>query len=465
MLEPSDLRSRSPLRPACAAVIALALSGCGFPEHTYDLPEGDGGGNAGAAGDVSVEPIPDTSAGGTGGAQPDAPDSNDTPSEDALNEVQPDVVDAEVGTDVPDVLETGPETSETGDGPDDVVDSDAPDVTTDEAAVNECGSTVEDCTNGVDDDCDGKIDCQDTNCTALFKCTPPPPAGWQGYFQLYEGTAANLPSCGSPFSTLAVAAGRDPVFSPATCTNCSCGNPTGIQCGEPDIIIWQDATCSSPYGWEWGGSNPPLTPHNQCVPKTLTYGDAGGMGPPASVSLDPAQPVLGTGSCTASGGIATKPTPNWSFVAQACQADSVGVGCSAQQVCAPKPVAGYKTGLCIAKQGVQATCPIGGYNTRFVFYQDFADSRGCTQCTCDQPTGMTCPGTLIVSTSSTCAGASIEATLTGVDCKTIGPSTSKYLRYNDAPAAGGVCNSVGGQPSGTVTPDAATAYTFCCSPG
>src|SRR5690349_18294984 len=37
---------------------------------------------------------------------------------------------------------------------------------------------VEDCDDGLDNDCNGKTDCADTACTALYQCIPTPPVGW-----------------------------------------------------------------------------------------------------------------------------------------------------------------------------------------------------------------------------------------------------------------------------------------------
>jgi hypothetical protein len=461
----------SALHAGVAAVLAAAFAGCGFPDFTYDLPEdgavGAGGsagsaGAAGAAGDASVEADAETGAGGSGGTQPEAGDEPEPDvhvEADAAGEdgqVEEDVVEA--GQD--DALDAtqDPETSDEPDVAVDVVDADAADVITEEAAVQpETGA--EDCTNGKDDDGDGKIDCQDSDCTPLYKCVTAPPGGWTGWIQLYEGPASGVPECATPFSTLVIAAGRDPSATATACSGCACGSPIGASCSEANLVIWENSTCDSETGW----GNFVFTPYGACKGWNLNSSDGGVAIPVAAsfVSLPSHEP--GTGFCSPSGGVPSLPTPQWSTVGAACEADQVGGGCSGTSVCAPKPSSSFKTGLCIYRTGV-TNCPAGAYSSKYTFYQNWADTRGCSTCACESPSGVSCQASMTIATSSTCAGASVEATFSDQGCYPLQPNTLQYLQYNPQAPSGGSCQPQGGTPEGTLTNDVASAYTVCCMP-
>ena len=444
MLERSEHRV---LRAGCAAILAALLGGCGFPDFTYDLPEdasaGSGGsaGSAGSSGADAADVSPETATGGSGGSLPEASDGAEV-SLDAVQEDGP----APDGADGGDVQEP------------DVLDSaDALDAISEEAEPPDTGA--EDCTNGQDDDNDGKIDCQDSDCSVLFKCVSPAPTGWNGWYQLYEGPQSGVPSCDPPFSSLALAAGRDPVQTPATCSSCNCGTPANAECDDAELVIWENATCNSQTGW----SNFTYTPYGACKGWNLNGPDGGTATPMAASWVMPPLHKAGTGSCTASGGIVNLPTPAWTTVAAACEADLVGGGCPGQSVCAPKPSSAFKPGVCVYKAGDTA-CPVGPYSSKFVFYQAFADGRGCSSCSCGNPTGVTCNATMTIATNNSCSGGAVEATFSDLDCHAIQTNTLQYLQYTPQPATGGSCQADGGDPIGTLTNDTSSAYTFCCVP-
>lgn len=459
MLERSDRLRRSTLLASCAALSAALIAGCGFPDqYSFDLDKdasaAGSGGNAGAAGadaaDVSIENVAGSS--GSAGSGGSVPDSSDSPDDQPVNETGPDTAD----TEPPDALETGPEV-DAADGADASDTSDALDAVAEEAAPP-IDTGTEDCTNGTDDDNDGKADCQDTDCTPYFMCVTPPPTGWLGHFELYEGVPASMPACAAPFSTLAVVAGRDPSFQPATCSQCSCGSPTSVTCSDAKLVIWENDTCDSSTGW----GNFTYQSYGTCAGWNLNPGDAGTGVPSAASWITPPQAQAGTGFCSPSIVQATLPSVNWSTVGAACQVDQPGAGCPGQNVCVPKPSGSFKSGVCIYKAGVN-NCPTGPYFNKYVFYQEYADSRGCDSCTCGSPTGVTCNATITIASNNTCAGAAIEAVVSDSTCHDIPSTTTHYLKYDQLPTTGGGCTSAGGQPNGTVTNNVNTAYTFCCT--
>ncbi len=509
----SDLVRRVALGASLLGMLAAVVDGCGFPDYTYDLPEGTSG-SAGA--DSSTDVVSEHAGGsagqggasgsggsageagssGAGGGDLDASDAAEADATDdqsvgdadaeadaVEDDSSADVVSEEAAADADAEAEAeaavdAPPEADAADA------SDAPDVT-DAAdvfdappdiveAASDCTATPEDCTNGVDDDCDGKIDCADTvDCSPLYKCVTAPPAGWNGWYQLYEGAAGVAPvECAAPFAIQEIYAGANPVSTPATCSGCQCDTPTGIQCTEPNIVIWQGTDCDG-SGWQWADEPPstPLTQHNKCLKYNLTCSEDGGVcnEPPGSTAMiTPAQMIAGTGTCQFSGGVPTKLPADFQTVSAACKADFVGGGCGSG-VCAPKPsnATGVKPGVCIYKAGVEPSCPTGSYSERFVYYKSVTDTRSCTACSCGYPQDANCQGTFTVaaSTQTNClANPEVSFSDVGVCHTGISPEFTKYLRYDDPASLGGYCVPSGGAPTGDVVPNNSSAYTFCCVP-
>jgi hypothetical protein len=174
------------------------------------------------------------------------------------------------------------------------------------------------------------------------------------------------------------------------------------------------------------------------------------------------------GTCTASGGVATKPaiqtTP--ATVCVAADAGPTSECPSSGQVCVATPGsrgAVVSTKLCIFRSGVQ-TCP-SGYSDVHVVSTGVTDGRGCSACACAAP-GCPADGYVTGYTSPNCTGTA--ATTFGADsgCM-LGDNANLSVSFVYSPTHGtwnGTCAPSGGAPTGAVTLDTASATTFCCVP-
>jgi len=412
---------------------------------------GEGGQDAGDAGDADDADDGDVSVDASDGGDADVSvDADDSGDGDAA--IEADAPEADVLQEADAPIEVGPEASD-------------------------CPSTVENCTNGIDDNCNGLVDCADPQCSPLYRCVPPVPSGWEGYYQLYDNDLGGpTPGCAAPFSSLGATGWRTLNWQAATCSSCQCGGPTNVDCEEPLLYLVVDSTCN---GTAWHLSDPTgvcgtepcwgVDPHGACRGVNLNPGS-----PPeytSAVYFEVGQPIPGTGSCAASGGNPTKPTPTWQRFGISCQADpaaTAGGGCTGTNSCVPRSTAstGYEPGTCVYQPGNISTCPVP-FSKRFVYYLDWLDSRSCTSCQCGTPNVTNCNGEMTVALDNTCAtsGATAEAFMSSAsgqpNCEPITGATTHYIKYNDLDA-NGQCSPSGGTPTGDVVGQQTTAMTFCC---
>jgi hypothetical protein len=317
-----------------------------------------------------------------------------------------------------------------------------------------------------------------------------PPAGWTGYFSLYEGPAAQDPGCGGLYPDSAYTGNNGISVPPANCSTCTCTAPQGQTCqvtgmqdpqtpANIDPLVVLDASCSgaprcgtpldTPPTWTGNciGNNYVRGKQNTCQPSGNNTCDQGSQPCNLSVIANPLK-VTG-GSCTASTQTPTIPPVGWSNVGEACGSATPGTGCSASQTCLPTPLAPFHPGVCIMHDG-EIDCPGGKFSEQHIFYTGKTDTRGCTACTCDAPTGGSCSATVTIykddSTCSTTPWVTLHPTSSAGDCQPIPDNNSDIVGRKAvfSPVTGGSCTPVGGQPTGTAAPDKATATTFCCIP-
>ena len=305
-------------------------------------------------------------------------------------------------------------------------------------------AAVENCTNNFDDNCDGKIDCADPTCSQQgFRCIPAAPNGWTGPAAYYSGAAA-APACPSAYPTDAIDGNSDPSQTPATCT-CNCGAPQGVSCSPVTLTYFVDNVCSQLCSTD-------SLPGNVCVPASCLKA--------LSATASPPQPQ--GGSCAPSAGTNVPPV-QWSDAERACTGP-VGGGCAAGQVCAAPVGNPFGATQCVAMAG-QQSCPAQYPNGAPTTYGGANDSRGCSQCTCGSPGGLTCSQpTVTLWTDAQCTQLQYTSFAADGACQASGggdmggplgaASTVSSLQGS------GSCTQGGGTPQGTVTPTMPT--TVCC---
>ena len=289
-----------------------------------------------------------------------------------------------------------------------------------------CVPVAENCFNGVDDDCDGHVDCDDSDCTAVAVCVP----DVTGSFAV--GTTLDPVSlCPQSYSSLEV------VMSGLTAApNCSTGCTCGVTCftqlynfnsncpdtdNENQFSLTDNVSCHTWPATSWNGT---LDVHELATPASCQKGGAGVV-----------------------------PTSSWAAQKRFCAASVQGTGCAAGNICVPV-TPGPK---CEIAAGAQTCDP--GYNAvSGPWYTGLTDTRSCN-CSCGAPTG-NCGTTVTLYSDTACAagGTSFAATAQNNFFCTAGGSF-RSSRIAAAPTCGA---PVYNPESGALTPTG--AQTLCCAP-
>jgi hypothetical protein len=141
----------------------------------------------------------------------------------------------------------------------------------------------------------------------------------------------------------------------------------------------------------------------------------------------------------------------------------VGAGCtSANQLCVRSAGASFETALCISQVG-DVSCPAQDYTERTLMFTSVADTRGCADCTCGDPTGITCGGTVTLYTNNPCSGNGTGVPTTGTCVAAPGLEYFHAGTYAVTTGpTGGSCDPAGGAATGEATPG--DPVTICCLP-
>jgi hypothetical protein len=419
------------------AALGVALpAACFYPDYSFNEPAGDGGSGA------------TTTTGGNGPASGGGPTTSST----------------------------GPASGGGGNGGAPVGGGGA------SSSSSVGGNLGEICNNGMDDDRDMQVDCEDGECVD-HACVSAIPAGWTGYYAVYEGPlAVNDPGCptdypgGGDMMEFEVVANKDLIAPAATCSACTCATPSGQTCTlSPNELTIDDATCVNNNTCV---GTLPLGPANgTCLAGTFFDDDtfcgpggnctAGGGGTSAcNVSASVPAATVSGGTCASSGGTPSVQAAGWQNLARACgDPITTGVGCNVNQVCLPKPAAPFEGGICIRQDGEAPVCPPGGFANKHVFHTGFTDTRGCAGCSCSGAAGGSCEITVQVHSNAECTSqiANLVAGASGA-CANLtqsNPEVHGRKATVTKPPTGSTCTPAGGQPTGTATPTG--AVTFCCT--
>jgi hypothetical protein len=320
-----------------------------------------------------------------------------------------------------------------------------------------CTTAGENCTNGIDDNCNGLVDCADPLCQAGYVCDDPVPSGWQGPVELYVGNGSPLPTppgCATPYANDFVD-GNEGLNVPLAQCSCACGSVNGADCNQSiDWFAYSDTQCQSQCG---NGQMPPSTA-NFCS-------SAGCTAQSFKVTAGPAN--LATASCQPNA-TTTLPPVTWQQVLRGCgysgPAD-VG-GCDAGAHCVARPASPFGGKACIYSATDQA-CPGGSsYSSKQLVYSSVAEGRGCTQCTCGNPTGVSCALdgglTMYAFVSNPPCNDAVGTAQPGAGCVPTVGTGSAIEGYVTAAVTGGSCQPAVSDPTGTVTPQG--PITVCCQP-
>lgn len=369
-----------------ALAVGLAATGCGL--DAGGLASDEGGISApedGALGTVSDSGVVRDGATGTTDATMGAGDSS-------------------VGSDATIGPDTGEGTGSSDGGTDDTGNGNVGSNDSGPGLDDGCGST-EICNNGVDDNCDGKIDCEDPQCSPAWTCTPAAiPASWS----LVEYVENARPACAASYSTSSDVL-EGPEGAPATCgCGCSITTPGTCETGSAAVFIG-DGLCPPTAS----GTNP--ANGGACSPVPIDFQAFAGI--KAQVN-----PVGYTAGQCAPVPSETEADAGAAGQGRVCRdTNGTGSGCANGGACAPASQ-GDGFSICILHNGVQTTCPTGFPNLHVVG-ASLTDGRGCSTCTCAMAAATCDDATMTFFTDSACGDGGVAVTANG--------------QCNDFPGTGG----------------------------
>jgi hypothetical protein len=250
------------------------------------------------------------------------------------------------------------------------------------------------------------------------------------------------------------------------CQVCACEPPKG-SCDLPLAMTASNQPCGKAPDM-LTVFNPPAEWDGSCSTANAIPANLSCSGVPCVKSLTIAPLTLHQWGC----GVSNPPPadiapPTWGKAARACVGSAqYRGGCDLSQVCAPVPSeesAGFK--LCFAREGEQE-CP-GAWSEKHVFYKGIDDSRACSECSCGAPVGSKCSAQVSAYDSPGCIPSGTYATVpmtnTQSGCVDTTPGMGLLSKSATPPVyAPGVCQPLGGEPSGEAFP--ANPTTFCCVP-
>jgi hypothetical protein len=316
-----------------------------------------------------------------------------------------------------------------------------------------CATVETSCLDGLDNDCNGLIDCADPACTAGYSCVPSPSGAFGGFGLYGDGRSSPCPTGYRQADTF-----EAPVFLPATCAPCTC-TAEGASCGSAVISCNSGATCDPD-----GGAT--AVSVASCVDLD------GGLAIDPTTSCALGIPTAIPGSCTSAGGAATLAPVTFGQLSRVCTAVAPqSGGCAAGAVCLANPPSGFHGACVFDETDGTALCPTGYPHAHVTTPNEtsFADSRGCTSCSCIGPAGAACAGSATLYPAAECgddAGAEGGAPIALPADGTCHPGISAGSEViassalDAAVVSQGSCAPSGGQPTGAVTPKNQTVY--CC---
>jgi hypothetical protein len=309
-------------------------------------------------------------------------------------------------------------------------------------------------TSGADSSTDGSssdvVTTTDSPATCSGVCADAVPAGWSGPVTLFDQsgtTAPTAPACPTSFPTDAYD-GNAGLNAPNPMCGCTCTGGTGAQCGSSSIQFFTDSACQTP-----------CNPGSYGLPPGLCVTTGCASNPAAFELAEP--PVAFAGNCSPQTSSSIPPWA-WSTTARACGTTAVQGACSGSGVCVPTPSAPFGN-VCIFQAGTPP-CPAGSYSVAHVFYGGVSDSRACSGCSCNSPTGVSCTGAQVQGfgmNTGTCGGTAVTLPYSSA-CQQVGVVIVGEQETTAPTANNGTCTSNGGQASGSATP--ATPTTVCCTP-
>lgn len=319
------------------------------------------------------------------------------------------------------------------------------------------------CLSDLDGGTDGSSSSGSMGFCANGRCVPPAPDAWK-HVAFFMDWPRDPPPC--PDDAPVLLFEGNPAPSERSCPACSCDEPEGA-CRLPETWTISSVGCDNPAGGVKTNFDPPAGWDGSCTnDKALPEGKLCG-GVPCVRSITIAPPVIEEKPCTPhADGEADLPVARaWNGGPEM----PVGRACASQDplpICSGKGCGGTSSqfAACIMHDGDQA-CPEGWNGDRHVLYEFVDDTRECSPCGCDAPTGGICQVKFRTFAESSCSAENVAGDvyasmapachdyMPGV---ALGGKTAEILDYKK-----GSCTPNGGELKGDVM--LSGQVTVCCS--
>lgn len=303
------------------------------------------------------------------------------------------------------------------------------------------------------------------------QCVPKEPPGWFEPLLLWLGPSDRAPDCPATAPVPGSEHYADLAIEPFQCATCACDLPEA-SCEPPPAWSAVDSpACPARPGAQRTSFAAPEAWDGTCTTANAIPARQACAGGPCTQSLDLPAPRILAGACAPSvvedaadpqGGF------RWATVARTCAGVTAPAPCGDPGMrCSPAPPEGDVAPpegflTCIMHHEGEHDCP-ATYPSRHIVYEDAEDSRGCTACTCGEPSGAACSVLASAFSDETCSTVvvSVLTTSEAPFCGATAPGTalgSKTAVVVDLDP--GSCAPGGGEPIGEVAPRG--AVTFCC---
>ena len=291
------------------------------------------------------------------------------------------------------------------------------------------------------------------------QCIPIPPLDFDGPMILYIGPKLGAPECPAHAPVNAYEGFADLVDDSYECPPCVCGDPA---CVFPEGVTASTLVCPG------DGQGATLTPFDapaswtgECVSPGTVGSNLLRSATIAPVTVRPCEVVP-----------QPQPTdfdfdPLWTTFARACRGQVDNGRCADPGlICMPTaepPPPGFQQCIAYSKDA-DPICP-ETYPEKFTFYAGVGDTRGCTECECQQQGQPNCTALVSLYQTATCSSLVYAGPVGTQESLCSDVMSGLQLRSVDASWLvndPGSCTPSGGVPFGEVVP--AGPKVFCCQP-
>lgn len=289
-------------------------------------------------------------------------------------------------------------------------------------------------------------------------CAKTVPFGWEGPVTMIAWADEDeAPDCAGAYDiTVAASLSYNLAAPQADCT-CECGNAVGTTCvGEISVHESPGTGCNFSVGEEIASGGP------------SEWMELNVLGPDALRFVVEQAPRYPGGICSKTD-IDDVPDAHFRDHVTLCAASEVSGACEGSETCMPAQEAAAEGPMCIWKEG-DVECPAAPdvsrqyYTERTVVYQDFNDTRACSDCHCENQPG-SCSEGYMQFTQNLLSPATAPANMwmMGIDGCLPVSTTQNFIRdgiWVGVAPIGSECEQTGGNPVGGAS--GTEPVTVCC---